>query len=108
VTFTSLCGYSATLTEGAENKASNLPAGKKYVGGINIELLKDGSLVEELPAGSTIELSFEIPTDMTGKTLAFLFWDSTANAWVEKSLTVADGKVTVAIDMPGIFVLVEK
>jgi hypothetical protein len=45
---------------------------------------------------------------MTGGTLALLFWDSTTNTWVEQSVTVADGKVTLAIDMPGIFVLVEK
>ncbi|CAG0962154.1 hypothetical protein ANAEL_00691 [Anaerolineales bacterium] len=108
VTFTSLCGYSATLTGGTENRVSDLPAGDKYIGGINIALLKDGSPVEKLPTGSTIKLSLEIPSGMTGETLAILFWDPTTNTWVEKSLTVVDGKATIAIDMPGAFVLVEK
>jgi len=45
---------------------------------------------------------------MSGEALAILFWDSAAGTWVEKSVTVENGKVTLTIDMPGTFVLVDK
>jgi hypothetical protein len=113
VTFTNLCGYSAVLTEAPEDSLFDaLPDGNKYVSGIDVALLHDGSVVNPLPANTTTTLSFEIPSGMTGETLAILYWDPTANggagAWVEKSATVVGGKVTLTIDMPGTFVLVDK
>ena len=72
---------------------------------------QNGSPASTLPAGANVTLSFEIP-GMTGENLAILYWDPTANGgaggWVEKSITVVDGKVTLAIDMPGTFLLVGK
>jgi hypothetical protein len=109
VTFTSLCGYSAVLTEAPENSLfSALPAGSKYVAGIGIELLQDGKVTSPLPAGTTTTLSFDIPSGMSGESLVILYWDTNAGAWVEKSGTVVDGKVTLAIDMPGTYVLADK
>jgi hypothetical protein len=107
VTFANLCGYSAVLTEAPES----MPDGGTFVSGINIELLHNGVPVTTLPAGATIVLSFEIPSDMTGESLAILFWDATANGgagdWVEKTATVDNGKLILTIDMPGTFVLVD-
>jgi hypothetical protein len=113
VTFTNLCGYSAVLTEAPEGSLFDaLPDGNKYVSGIDVALLQDGNVVNPLPADTTTTLSFEIPSGMAGETLAILYWDPTANGgaggWVEKSATVVDGRVTLAIDMPGTFVLVDK
>jgi hypothetical protein len=81
------------------------------LGGLNISLLQDGKSVSA-PAGISVALSFEIPDGMTTESFAVLYWDPTANGgaggWVEKSVTVVDGKVTLAIDMPGTYVLVGK
>jgi len=85
-----------------------MPAGSKYVAGIGIELLEDGKVTSPLPAGTTTTLSFDIPSGMSGESLVILYWDTKAGAWVEKSVTVVDGKVTLAVDMPGTFVLVDK
>ena len=113
VTFTNLCDYSAVLTEAPEDSLFDaLPDGSKYVSGIGIVLLQDGNVVSPLPADTATTLSFEIPSSMTGETLVILYWDSTANggsgAWAEKSVTVVDDKVTLVVDMPGTYVLVDK
>ena len=112
VTFGNLCGYSAVLAEAPESGLFGpLPDGSIFVGGINITLLHDGNPVSPLPAHTSTTLSFEI-SGMTGENLVILYWDPTANGgaggWVEKSVTVVDGKVTLAIDMPGTYVLVGK
>jgi len=114
VTFTNyLCGYSAVLTEAPEDSLFGaMPYGSKFVGGIGIVLLQEGNVVSPFPADTTTTLSFEMHSGMTGETLVILHWDPTADsgsgAWVEKSVTVADGKVTLTIDMPGTYVLADK
>jgi len=113
ITFTDLCGYSAVLIEAPEASLFGaLPDGNKYVSGIDVVLLQNGNFVSPFPADAETILSFEIPSGMAGEALVILYWDSTANggagAWVEKSVTVVDGKVTLAIDMPGTYVLVDK
>ena len=109
VAFTNLCGYSADLTEIPEGSLPHaLPDGKKFVGGVDIVLLQDNTSVNTLPAGSNATLSFDLPSGMIGDTLSILFWDPTSLAWVEKSLTVADGNVTLTVDQLGTFVVVEK
>ena len=109
VTFTSLCGYSAVLTESPVDSLSGvLPAGSKYVSGIDIALMLNGNVINKLPAGTTSTLSFQVPYVTTGESLVILYWDPAASAWVEKSVTLVDGKVTLAIDIPGTYVLVDK
>jgi hypothetical protein len=113
VTFTNLCGYSALLDETPEGGLpAAFPGGDAYVGGINITLLQNGVPVSILPAGASITLSFDLPVGITGETLAILYWDPTANGgtggWVEQSVSVENGQVLVAVDMPGTFVLVDK
>jgi hypothetical protein len=109
VTFTSLCGYSAVLTEAHKDSLPGvLPAGSKYVSGLDIALTLNGSVINTLPAGTTSTLSFDVPSGTTGESLVILYWDPAANAWVEKSVTIENGKVILAIDMPGTYVLVDK
>jgi len=109
VAFENLCGYSADLTEVSGGSLPHaLPDGKKFVGGVDVVLLQDNTSVNTLPAGAKATLSFDVPSGMTGDTLSILFWDPTSLAWVEKSLTVADGKVTLTVDQLGTFVVVEK
>ena len=105
VTFTSLCGYSAVLTEAPEGSLFGaLPAGSKYVSGLDIALTLNGDVINTLPAGTTSTLSF----GTTGESLVILYWDPAASAWVEKSVTIENGKVILAINMPGTYVLVDK
>jgi hypothetical protein len=114
ISFTNFCGgYSTQLTEVTGNGLpAALPKGDKYVGGVNIGLLHDGSLTDTLPKDSSIKISIPVPSGMDGKNLVILFWDASAKGgagdWVEKSATVVNGKVTLTIDEPGVFVLVEK
>jgi hypothetical protein len=114
VSFANLCGHSAELTEAPEGSLSGaLPNGHKFIGGIDIALLQNGNYVNTLPQDASITLSFNLPAGMTGENLVILFWDAAANggagAWVEKSISVVDGKVTLTIsDMPGTFVLVDQ
>jgi hypothetical protein len=109
VAFDSLCGYSAGLGEITESELPGaLPVGSKFISGIGIVLLQNGSPVNAMPADTNITLSFDVPSGLTAETLAVLYWDSAASAWVEKSVKVTDGKVTLTDAVPGTFVLVGK
>ena len=113
VTFAGLCGYSTLLNEAPENNLiAPLLDGNAFVGGIDITLLQDGLPIDTLPAGTGLTLLFELPTGMTGETLAVLYWDPAANGgaggWVEKSISIENGKVVATLDGPGTFVLVDK
>ena len=113
VVFAGLCGYSTLLDEASEGSlVAALPDGNDFVGGINITLLQNGVPVSELPSGTNMTLSFDLPTGTTGESLALLYWDPTANGgaggWIEQSVSIEDGQVIAMIDMPGTFVLVDK
>ncbi|MCX6068795.1 MAG: hypothetical protein NT121_24100, partial [Chloroflexi bacterium] len=110
VALASLCGYSTIVDQTVEvSMPGNLPDSNSFVGGINLTILQDGNPVNVLPDGAIIILSFEIPAGMSGESLALLYWDSAAGAWVEKSATVEDGKlVAFNIEAPGTFVVVNK
>jgi len=109
VLFDKLCGYSAELGEVSENELPGaLPNGNKFVDGVGISLLQNGSPVDMLPAGANVTLSFEVPSNLMGRPLVILYWNPATKAWVEKSANVAEGKVTLATAMSGIFVLAAK
>jgi hypothetical protein len=104
-----LCGFSALLSEEIEDsKLDKLPKDGRFVSGINVTLLKDGAPVDALPAGSNITLSFEIPAGVDAETLSVLFWDVEANAWIEVSITITNGKLITVVNTPGVYVLVDK
>jgi hypothetical protein len=113
VLFSNLCGYSVILTNApAGSLLGTLPNGNKYVGGVNIVLLRHGIPVTKLPANATITLLFDIQSGMNAKNLSILFWDVTAKngagAWMEKTVTIENGNVVLPVYMLGTFVLVDK
>jgi len=113
VAFSGLCGFSTLLDEVPENSLlAALPTDNEFVGGINITLLQDGTPVSELPSGTSMSLSFDLPEGVSGESLAILYWDQTANGgagdWVEQSFSIEDGKIVALIDMPGTYVLIDK
>jgi hypothetical protein len=114
---------------------AELPLGPEFVSGVSLEFNatedEDGKTEDAL-----VTLSFDIPEGMGGESFTILFWDPTANDgqgdWVELPLAqigvsefplnpddpddtrkssgvqVVDGKVTVTVNFPGVFVLVAR
>lgn len=60
-----------------------LPTARTYVSGLTVERLKDGQPAPGITEGGYLTLSFEVPKELRGKSLAVLYWDATAGAWVE-------------------------
>jgi len=119
VAFANLCGYSSLLDEAAEvSLIATLPDGDVFISGIDITLIQNGVLVNSLPAGAGITLSFELPAGMTGETLTLLYWDPSAKGgegdWIELATTIEYGQVVVLltpdtpVTFPGSFALVDK
>ena len=102
---TVLCGYLAGLaSELEETLPVDLPDGSDFIASMTLTLILDGDPVE----GETFTVSFAIPEGMEGGDFAILAWDADTGSWVEVGdVTVADGFVTVTMDSPGTFVLVE-
>lgn len=109
VEFCGLCGYSATLTEEtADTLPFEMPEDVSMLFGLTVNLLdKNGALVEELPAGTTMTISFPMGTKAEDL-LGIQLWDPEKEEWVSliDSLAV-DGVLQVQIDWPGTAILVE-
>ncbi|HUI90119.1 MAG TPA: right-handed parallel beta-helix repeat-containing protein [Anaerolineales bacterium] len=103
VTLTGLCGYEAVLDQLLEDSlAGNLGQGNNFVEGISIDLLKDGTAVNALPAGATIQVSYPKPSGNA----SILTW--TNSSWIEKPSSVIDGRVVATLDTPATNVLVTR
>ena len=123
--FSGLCGSQlfATLSSfSTGDLPAPLPQGS--VMGSGIEGGVDGAVI--LPDGGWMQISFNVPADLEGKTLSILFWDSAAGEWVEIPLfgeggfaasdtamqvlsgvqVNPDGTVTITVNFGGTFVLV--
>ncbi|MCX6060617.1 MAG: HYR domain-containing protein [Chloroflexi bacterium] len=109
VVFSNLCGYSTILANALEDSLFGaLPKNVNFVSGLDIVLLHNNAPVHTIPVDGSITISIDIPSGMKGETLAILFWDTAAGAWVEKNATIESGKMVLTIDTLGTFVLVDK
>ncbi len=90
--FTGLCGYSVLLNPVDVSQLQNgVDSLGTPLGGVSVTLLQQGKIVNELPFGSKVELTFEVPAVFDG---AVYFTDDVAadgnTAWVEVPLTMID------------------
>ena len=60
-----------------------LPTARTFVTGLTVERLKDGQPAPVITEGGYLTISFEIPEELRGKSLAILYWDPAGGAWVE-------------------------
>ena len=82
ITFHNLCGYQSIITRVDSNALpGQLDGGMSFANGINIALLLNGEIVEELPAGSEVEVNFPISQDSDNFTA--LQWDHAGHSWLE-------------------------
>ncbi len=96
VTFTGLCNYEVVLDQlSKDSLPGNLAQGNNFVEGISLSLLKkDGTTVDTLPAGASIQVSYPDPTGNT----SILAWIN--SSWVEKASSVIDDRVVANLDKP--------
>ena len=109
VEFCGLCGYSVSLAEEtADTVPFEMPEGVSMLLGLTINLFdKNGDLVEELPAGATMTLTFPMGTKVEDL-LGIQLWDPEKEEWVLLIDTLAtDGQLEAKIDWPGTAILVE-
>jgi hypothetical protein len=109
VEFCGLCGYSVSLAEETvDTLPFEMPEGVSMLLGLTINLFdKNGNLVEELPTGATLTLSFPMGTRVENL-LGIQLWDPEKEEWVLLIDTLAtDGQLEAKIDWPGTAILVE-
>ena len=107
VTFANLCGYEAMLDVVSEDGLpGTLLNGVQYVSDLEVTLIHDGNAIDNLPEGTSMSVSFIIPTEMEGENFTILRW--VGSSYVEESVSFANGYVTVTVSKPGTFVLVVK
>jgi hypothetical protein len=108
-----LCGYLAQVEGFVDqsfllvllgNSEVDLPDEHTFVSGISLTLIKNGSVVTDLPPGAEITLVFENLTEYPDANFAVLYFDN--SQWVDVPFEIIDGNVTVAAQNPGIYVLV--
>ena len=103
-----LCYHNASITEETiETLPKDAPEGSAFVLGTTVSIFKDGSPVDKL-SDCTFTLTFPIPEGQEGETFAILFWDVSANEWVDVPSVVIGGVVQATVDMPGTYILVTR
>jgi hypothetical protein len=60
-----------------------LPTARTFVSGASVALTKDGLPVSVLTEGGYLTVSFVIPEELKGISLAILYWDALTGSWVE-------------------------
>jgi hypothetical protein len=126
------CPISGTLNVKEQTKKglpAQLPGGMDFIAGLNVTLSQDGAPTQVITDSGYLKPSFVVPPDQAGKNLVVLYWDASANNWVElpafgsessislsNSGTVSEGvqmlnnigRIEVGVNFPGIFVLAVK
>ncbi len=132
--FTGLCPLKAALVgEEEPTLPGTLPDGGVYVSSFTASVLQEGQVLDVLPAGGSITISFNLTDEMKGKTLEIYYWDPGANSgageWIvvpakgdETSFTpfddtklvlsggqdAGDGAFNAIVNFSGTFILVVK
>jgi len=90
--FTGLCGYSVLLNPVDVSQLQNgVDSLGTPLGGVSVTLLQQGKIVNELPFGSKVELTFEIPAGFDGNASYTVEVPSTSDAeWTMIPLVLVD------------------
>ncbi len=108
-------GAGTTASVSAESETSlpaTVPSGNTFVGAMTVNVMNGGTTVSTLPAGTTMEVSFVIPSSFAaGQTFSILYWNPALNGglgdWETVPATVtSDGHVVATVNFTGTFVLV--
>lgn len=95
ISFLNLCDQQTTIRSvDLEGLPADLPAGYSFLSGIELDILSKNQSLESLPDGTGIEFDFPIRSQGT---LAVLYWDETARAWVELSTPLARQDIAEAL-----------
>lgn len=109
VEFCGLCGYSASLSEETNEKIPfDTPEGVSMLLGMTVNLFdKNDNLVEELPKGATIKVSFPMGAKAEDL-LGIQLWNPMNEEWGSLiDLFAIEGQFEAFIDWPGTLPLVE-
>jgi len=79
-----------------------LPDGNTLADSMTVVLKFEGQQIDEAPNG--VQVAFDIPDGMKGKTFNVLFWDG--GKWVTIASSVAGNMVKFLVTKPGIYALV--
>jgi hypothetical protein len=60
-----------------------LPTARTFISGASVGLTKDSLPVSVITEGGFLTVSFTIPKELQGSSLAILYWDPVAGGWVE-------------------------
>jgi hypothetical protein len=126
------CPISGTLNVKEQTKKglpAPLPDNMNFIAGLDVTLSQDGTPTQVIAESGHLAPSFAVPADQAGKNLVILYWDASANKWVELPAFGAEGNVSlsnggtvsegvqvlinigrieVGVNFPGIFVLAVK
>jgi hypothetical protein len=126
------CPISGTLNVKEQTKKglpAPLPDNMNFIAGLDVTLSQDGAPTQVIAESGHLASSFAVPADQTGENLVILFWDASANKWVELPAFGAEGSVSlsnggtvsegvqvlnnigrieVGVNFPGVFVLAVK
>jgi hypothetical protein len=128
--FTGFCDHDGHLVgKTSSNLPGAAPDGTQLGSALEAAAYLNGSYVEILPPGGSIQVEFSIPEELKGKELVIMYWDPGKNAWVEVPVggkegefsssdpakqilsgaaELADGHFGVTVNFSGIFMLVAK
>jgi len=96
-----LCDQQTTVRQiGTGDLPAKLPAGFSFVMGLNINVLSDGQIVKNLPAGSGIEMDFPLYNQSQDK-FAVLYWSDDdgdgKGEWIEVSKQISTDEISQVV-----------
>jgi hypothetical protein len=128
--FTGFCNHEGHLVAKVpSNLPGTTPDGTQFGSALEAAAYLNGSYVDILPPGGTIQVEFAIPEELVGKELVIMYWDPGKNAWVELPVggkegefsssdparqllsgaaELANGHFGVTVNFSGIFMLVAR
>ncbi len=102
VTFTGLCGYDVVLNSVAKaDLPGDLGPGNSFDDGLSISLLKDGKEIENLPADTSIQVSYPKPTSGSP---SMMTWSG--STWRDQASFIEGNKIVSILSAPATLVLI--
>ena len=91
LSFLNLCDQQTTIhSVDANGLPGKLPAGYSFVRGLKLNVLTNGQLLQNLPDGSGVQMSFPL-YNQSRDSYAVLYWDG--SKWVEVSTQLSIDKI---------------